>query len=335
MSFSKERKIAIDFFRKKKDNFSRVLFIVDKDKDLDYSLATHADIENISYYQYEKEVLFFPFSSFEIKDIKEVNQNKYEYEIKLLYLGKYVKEIEKDKNIVEKGKEIPDSKLKEELIKEGLIQPEKINNINTKILFNKYLQYKKDIETKNNSFINKIEMFYKRYEKNQFKITLIGEESVGKTSIMKRYCCNSFNDSCLSTNVMDSRSKTISFKNENIILNIRDTPGHKKYRPLLYNYIKSSDAIILTYDLSDKSTFDNLSNFLSSLNACVNGGEKLWFLVGNKCECDIEFRKVSYNEGLSFAEKNNMTFHEVSAKTGKGIDKLFEDIIDKLITYYD
>ena len=128
LSFSKERKIAIDFFRNKKDNCSRVLFIVDKDKDLDYSLATHVDIEEISYYQYEKEVLFFPFSSFEIKDIKEVNERKYEYEIKLLYLGKYVKEIEKDKNIVGKGKAIPDSKLKDELIKEGLIQPEKINN---------------------------------------------------------------------------------------------------------------------------------------------------------------------------------------------------------------
>ena len=51
-------------------NLSKVLFIIEKDEIMNYSLSTHSDIENISKYPSEKEVLFFPYSSFEIKEIK-------------------------------------------------------------------------------------------------------------------------------------------------------------------------------------------------------------------------------------------------------------------------
>ena len=70
------------------------MFILEKDDNLDYNLSIHGDIEKISYFPNEKEVLFFPFSSFEIKEIKEIDMgNEKKYEIKLLYLGKYLKEI--------------------------------------------------------------------------------------------------------------------------------------------------------------------------------------------------------------------------------------------------
>ena len=343
LSFSKKREIANDFLKKLKKNkkfgCSRVLFIVNKDKDLDYSLATHADIEEISYFDYEKEVLFFPFSSFEIKDIKEEKEekedNKNKYEIQLLYLGKYVKEIEKDKNIVEKGIEIPDSKFKEEIIKEGLIQPEKINNINTKILFSKYLEYKKDIETKKISFKDKVELEYKKYEEDNHKLEIVwlGGSSVGKSSIIKRYCKNSFDVWYMPTIEADFNLKEVSFKNENINLLIWEISAQGSSTRISCEYITDAAVIILTYDVSNKATFDNLNNWLSLAKDYCNVNEKLLFLVGNKCDLDIEKKKVSYDEGLSFAKENNMIFHEVSAKTGKGIDKLFEDIIDKFITY--
>ena len=69
LSFSKERNIAEKFLKGpiNNDNLNKVLYIVENDSELDYNLATHGDIENISFYPNEKEVLFFPFSSFEIK----------------------------------------------------------------------------------------------------------------------------------------------------------------------------------------------------------------------------------------------------------------------------
>ena len=102
LSFSKDKLQAEKFLNMKNidKNLSKVLFIIEKDEIMDYSLSTHSDIENISKYPSEKEVLFFPYSSFEIKEIKQNKKSKNDndenyYEIKLLYLGKYIKEIEK------------------------------------------------------------------------------------------------------------------------------------------------------------------------------------------------------------------------------------------------
>ena len=129
LPFSKDKEQAQEFLKdkNKNENLCKVLYTIEKDEIIDFNLATHSDIEQISKYPEEKEVLFFPFSSFEIKEIKESqfinesNNNNEEilYEIKLLYLGKYVKEIENMDDI-----KIPESEFKNEMKKMGLI-PEK------------------------------------------------------------------------------------------------------------------------------------------------------------------------------------------------------------------
>ena len=130
-------------------NLAKVLYIVEHDNNIDHSLATHGDIEKISFFPSEKEVLFFPFSCFEIKDIKKVMVNGENiFEIQLLYLGKYLKEIEKDNIIKEKGDLIPDSEFKKQIIEYGLIKHEKIKEYNTKTLFKEYKKYKDDINNR-------------------------------------------------------------------------------------------------------------------------------------------------------------------------------------------
>ena len=151
LSFTKDKRVADYFlsYGKKDKNLSNVLFILEKDDNLEYNLSTHADIENISFRPEEREVLFFPFSSFEIKDIKETTiGNEKRYEINLLYLGKYLKDIENDENIIINEKEIPDSEFKKQLIEVGLIKTEKIQKTNSKILYNSYKEYKKDINNR-------------------------------------------------------------------------------------------------------------------------------------------------------------------------------------------
>ena len=79
LSFTKDKNIAEQYLNNKdnknNDNESKVLYIIEKDDKIDYSLSTHCDMENISKYPKEKRVLFFPFSSFEIKDINEKKYN--------------------------------------------------------------------------------------------------------------------------------------------------------------------------------------------------------------------------------------------------------------------
>ena len=133
LSFSKDKNISENFLNQSKinQNMSKVLFILEKDDNIDYSLGTHADIEKISFFPNEKEVLFFPFSAFEIEDIKEIIfNNETRYEIKLLYLGKYIKELENDNSLINNDNIIPDCEYKEQLIKSGLIQQTEISNKN-------------------------------------------------------------------------------------------------------------------------------------------------------------------------------------------------------------
>ena len=124
---------------------------------------THCDIENISIYPQKKEVLFFPFSSFEIKDINEKKYNGEKiYEIKLLYLEKYLEEIENiDKNI-------PYSKFKNEMIELGLISENKMEK--TKKIINYYKEYKNNINKKNN--IKTKELKKEKEEVNKINILI-------------------------------------------------------------------------------------------------------------------------------------------------------------------
>ena len=158
LSFSKAIRVAKKFLSKEnKDEYlKKVLYTLEKDKNLDYSLSTHADIQEISCIPTEREVLFFPFSSFEIKSLQEIEidlpienseKSKKEriYEIKLLYLGKYLKDIENDQNIINNEKAIPDSEFKNEILKAGLIKPESIKN--TKQIYNQFIKFKKEIYT--------------------------------------------------------------------------------------------------------------------------------------------------------------------------------------------
>ena len=151
LSFSKEKKIAENFLRgeNKNTNLSKVLFVLEKDDNIGYNLSTHGDIEKISFFPNEREVLFFPFSSFEIKGITEKNiENESIYEIKLLYLGKYLKEIEKDNNLINNEISIPNSEFKKQIEDFGLIKKEKIKNINTKQIIKEFKKYEKEIEKK-------------------------------------------------------------------------------------------------------------------------------------------------------------------------------------------
>ena len=159
LSFTKKKSIAENFLSNKIKNLSEVLFILEKDDNLDYNLSTHGDIEKISYFSNEKEVLFFPFSSFEIKELKEINiGNEKRYEMKLLYLGKYLKDIEDDKNITMSQNIIPDSEFKKQLSGYGLVNKERIDNINTKTVYNNYKKYEREVNEikikRDNNIIN-------------------------------------------------------------------------------------------------------------------------------------------------------------------------------------
>ena len=186
LSFTKDRLIAENFInlnKNKTNELSKVLFILEKEDNIDFSLSTHADIEKISYFPIEREVLFFPFSSFEIQGIKEIKMNDEEiYEIKLLYLGKYIKEIQKDNNYIEKENILPDSEFKKQIVEFGLIKPEN-TEINAKKLIKEYEKYSNDIKSNKNDKDKRINCNIRENKINTNYI--ISEINIGEKDINK------------------------------------------------------------------------------------------------------------------------------------------------------
>ena len=183
LSFSKDEKEAKKFLRNTNVKYTKVLYILLNYDNQGYNLSTHGDIEKVSYYPKEREVLFFPFSSFEIKDIQEIKiGNEKIYQINLLYLGKYLKKIENDKNIIINEHEIPNNEFKKQLFESGLIEEKKLEKINTKIIFNTFKNYEKEINENNINIKNNNNLENNKNNKN----IIIGEITIKPDDINKK-----------------------------------------------------------------------------------------------------------------------------------------------------
>ena len=163
-------------------------------------------------------------------------------------------------------------------------------------------------------------------EKYILKLLTIGDQFVGKSSIINRYIDDKFNENIKPTLAIDYKTKMIQ-KGENLIkISIYDTAGEEKYRHLIKNYYNGSNGILLVFDITDKNSFDNLNFWLDELEKNCNLNNLYIFLVGNKTDLKKE-RKVSYDEAKNFADMKRIPYIEISAKTGDNIDKLFNDFI--------
>ena len=145
ISFSKSKDITEKFYKENK-NKNAMLTVERCDKK--YKLETHAHIEDISFNQNEKEVLFFPFSAFGVERFEKVkdpfNKDREDrYEVKLIYLGKFIEKIKNDKKFDVNNDELPDNKFKEKLIKSGLIENKKVEQLKTMKISQLKQEYKK------------------------------------------------------------------------------------------------------------------------------------------------------------------------------------------------
>ena len=235
LSFSKQKEKAELFLNKGiiGNNLSRVLFILEKDNKIGYNLATHGDLKDVSIYPKEQEVLFFPFSSFEIKDIKEIKiDNEKRYEIRLLYLGKYLKNIENDKALIEKVNNIlPYSEFKKQLTEAGLIKKEKIEKINTKEIYKSYKTYEKEIneirEMKEIKMIN--EIYADQDNKNN---EIVAEIDI--TDEKKILIINSYENA--TKNNENNKNEKYKYSNENEIKENIEIKINGKSIPFSYEY---------------------------------------------------------------------------------------------------
>ena len=165
-----------------------------------------------------------------------------------------------------------------------------------------------------------------------FKILLLGDKSVGKQSLTKRYCHNIFNSYERLTIGVDFHVKTINLHGKIIKLQIWDVGGEERFRFLLPTYCLGANAAFLLYDVTRLHTLDNIPEWISIVRQKAGGIPIV--LVGSKIDLNTQ-RKISRDFGIQIAERNNLSgFTEVSAKTGQNVDQLFESVIEILIERY-
>ena len=166
-----------------------------------------------------------------------------------------------------------------------------------------------------------------------YKLLLLGESNVGKTSIILRYIEDKFEESNISTCGIDLKCKYVSCDNKKIKLNIWDTAGQERFKGLTKNYFRGAHGFVLVYDITNKLSFDKLKVWIKDAKEKIEDENSYKLaVVGNKKDCENK-REVDYKTLKEFAEANNIIFSEVSAKTGEGIDKLFNDFVHELLKY--
>ena len=148
-----------------------------------------------------------------------------------------------------------------------------------------------------------------------YKFLLLGESTVGKTSIIIRYIENTFNDSNTSTCGVDVKHKYVSCDNNKIRLDIWDTAGQERFRGLAKNYFRGAHGFILVYDITNKESFNKLKNWINDVKEKMKEeGSFRIAIVGNKKDCEDD-REVDFDKLKNFGENNNVFFSEISAKT--------------------
>ena len=161
-----------------------------------------------------------------------------------------------------------------------------------------------------------------------FKIIIVGNSSTGKTKIIDRYLKNIFEDNSIPTLGFQMNKKEFQIEQDKITVQIWDTAGQEKYASLTSSYYKSAKGALVVYDITDKESFNKIEKLVDDLK---NGCDKNIYIIllGNKI--DLEDRRViTKEEGENLAQKLNLGFGEVSAKTGDGIEEAFQKLINEV-----
>lgn len=156
------------------------------------------------------------------------------------------------------------------------------------------------------------------------KIVLLGDQSVGKTSLITRFMYDTFDNTYQATIGIDFLSKTMYLEDRTVRLQLWDTAGQERFRSLIPSYIRDSSAAIVVYDITNRNSFLSTSKWIDDVRS-ERGNEVTIFLVGNKADLS-EKRQVTHEEATAKTTELGIMFMETSAKAGHNVKSLFKKI---------
>ncbi|KAJ4705008.1 Ras-related protein like [Melia azedarach] len=163
-----------------------------------------------------------------------------------------------------------------------------------------------------------------------FKILLIGDSGVGKSSLLVSFISSAVDDLAPTIGV-DFKIKQLTVGGKRLKLTIWDTAGQERFRTLTSSYYRGAQGIILVYDVTRRETFTNLSDvWAKEVDLYSTNQDCVKMLVGNKVDRESE-RVVSREEGIALAKEHGCLFLECSAKTRENVEQCFEQLALKIM----
>ncbi|MHA1238067.1 MAG: Rab family GTPase [Candidatus Odinarchaeia archaeon] len=161
------------------------------------------------------------------------------------------------------------------------------------------------------------------------KVLLLGDPAVGKTSLITRFVKGKFKREYKITIGVDIMSKTIALEDKIVNLSIWDIAGQDRFKAFRNIFYNGASGALIVFDITRKSTFDNLKSWLDELKQFCKS-EVALVLIGNKADLS-ELREVEGKNAVSLAEKLNAPYIETSAKTGDEVDNAFKTLTIRIL----
>ncbi|XP_031582362.1 ras and EF-hand domain-containing protein isoform X2 [Oreochromis aureus] len=150
-----------------------------------------------------------------------------------------------------------------------------------------------------------------------FKVVLVGNSSVGKTSLLRSFCEGHFHPSTTATVGIDYSVKTLTLDNMQVAMQLWDTAGQERYRSITKQFFRKADGVVVMYDVTVEESFKAVRPWITNVQEAAGEGIPI-LLLGNKMDMD-EDREVSFKEAERLAYENKVMFFEVSAYMGKNL----------------
>ncbi|XP_015212274.1 ras-related protein Rab-37 isoform X1 [Lepisosteus oculatus] len=162
-----------------------------------------------------------------------------------------------------------------------------------------------------------------------FTVMLLGDSGVGKTCFLVRFKDGAFlAGSFIATVGIDFRNKVVTVDSVKVKLQIWDTAGQERFRSVTHAYYRDAQALLLLYDITSKSSFDNIRAWLTEIHEYAQQ-DVVIMLLGNKSDMNSE-RVIKREEGEKLAREYGVPFMETSAKTGVNVELAFLAVAKEL-----
>jgi Ras-related protein Rab-39B len=174
-----------------------------------------------------------------------------------------------------------------------------------------------------NQLISKFDMIDPRFD-FQFRVILTGDSMVGKSSLVRYFSEGKFSTMCDPTVGVDFFARLVTLSNNvTVKLQLWDTAGQEKFRSITKTYYRSSVAAVLVFDMTNRRSFEHLSEWYEEARSCMRCTDPTFLLVGHKVDLSGQ-RQVSNREAQHFAQTlGAITYLETSALTGQNVENAF------------